>query len=166
MLIARVIAGGLLLTLGRKLFWLFVAISGFALGFALSTRLLGVQPEWVALVIGLACGLLGALLAVFAQSLAIGVAGFLAGAVVGINLATALGAQPGLVVWVAAIVVGILGAILMGLVFNWALIVLSSLAGATLIVEAAGLAGSTGWLVTIALCAFGIIFQAVWMSRE
>ena len=42
--------------------------------------LLHVQPEWLALVIAMAAGVLGALVATFVQKLAIGLAGFLAGA--------------------------------------------------------------------------------------
>ena len=80
MLFANFLVGGLLLGLGRKLFWFFVAASGFVAGLYIADRVLSIRPEWLVLVIGLVLGVIGAIAAVFIQKIAIGVAGFLAGA--------------------------------------------------------------------------------------
>ena len=65
-------AGILLLFLGRKLFWLFVAVVGFLLGLTYAPQLLSNQPQSVILTISLITGLLGALLAALLQKLAVG----------------------------------------------------------------------------------------------
>ena len=94
MSIINIAGGALLLTLGRKIFWFFVAAAGFYAGLELSTRYLNIKPEWVALLIALAVGLMGALLAYFFQKLVIGAAGFLAGAFIASRLLSHLG-NPG-----------------------------------------------------------------------
>ncbi len=162
----RVIIGGLVLVLGRKLFWLFVAATGFAAGLAISTQLLHLRPEWVSLLVGLAVGVVGALLAVFVQRLAIGLAGFLAGAYIAVSLATALGVTSTVAVWIILIIGGIIGAALIATVFDWALIGLSALAGAVLIVEGLRLQGGTMLWVGALLLAVGVIIQAALQRRE
>lgn len=161
MAVINVIVGGLLLTLGRKIFWFFVAATGFYAGIELASRL-NIQPEWVALVIALAIGLIGALLAYFFEKLIIGVAGFLAGAFITSRLITLFGAQLPVKSWDWLIILigGIIGIILMVALFDWALIFLSSLAGAILIVEAINLADLVGLVVGAVLFVFGVIFQA------
>ena len=79
MAVINVVIGALLLVLGRKIFWFFVAAVGFYAGFELASRYINLQPAWVALAIGLAVGLAGALLAFFFEKLVIGASGFLAG---------------------------------------------------------------------------------------
>ena len=74
-----IVVGGLLLVAGRKLFWLFVGVVGFAIAFVLATRYLRIEPEWLSFIIALAAGVAGALLAVVLKQLAIALAGFLAG---------------------------------------------------------------------------------------
>jgi hypothetical protein len=76
MLVARSIVGAALLVFGRKLFWLFVAGIGFIAGLNVATSYLKGSPQWLILLLALVAGLIGALLAVFAQSIAIGIAGF------------------------------------------------------------------------------------------
>jgi hypothetical protein len=100
--IARIVVGIALLTLGRKLFWLFVGVAGFVLGFGLATQFLRGQPDWIVLVIALVAGLVGVLLALFLQRLAVGVAGFIAGGYILINLLNALGWQTGEVSWLSS----------------------------------------------------------------
>ena len=56
----RILAGGLLLVLGRKLFWLYVALLGFAAGLTVASQLFHIQQEWLQLVIGIAFGIVGA----------------------------------------------------------------------------------------------------------
>lgn len=137
--ILRIIAGLALLTLGRRLFWLFVAIIGFGFGFLLADRLFPRQGEIIQLVIALIFGVVGALLAVFLQKVAIYIAGFIAGGSILVNLLEILGIQRGpgdtFLLIIMFVIGGIVGAILVMLIFDWALIILSSLAGAGLVVR-------------------------------
>src|SRR4051812_37289435 len=121
MFAGRILAGGLLLVLGRKLFWLYVAILGFVTGLTVASRLFNVQPEWLQLVIAIGFGILGAILAYFFQEIAVAVAGFLAGAYVALTLATSVAGnamQNGDVLsWVVFIVGGLIGAVLAVMLF-------------------------------------------------
>jgi len=161
MAVINVVVGGLLLTLGRKIFWFFVAAMGFYAGFELASRYLNIKPDWVALLIALAVGLLGALLAYFFEKLVIGVAGFLAGAFITSRLVALFGSQVQVRNWdwLVILIGGIVGIFLMYAIFEWALIFLSSLAGAILIVEAINLAGLVGLVVGVLLFVFGVVFQ-------
>ena len=76
-----ILAGLALLTLGRRLFWLFVGLVGFAVGVALAAQFVQ-GPEWQVLVIALAAGLVGILFALVLQQAALALAGFIAGAYV------------------------------------------------------------------------------------
>ena len=130
------IAGTLLLLLGRKLFWLSVAVIGFVVGAQLAAQVFPHQTEMVKLAVEIGLGLLGALLAIFVQELAIGIAGFLLGGELGILLGRALAFYNPNYWWLVFLVAGIVGAIVMVSFFDWGLIILSSLAGARLIMDA------------------------------
>ena len=85
--IIRVLLGLGLLTLGRKLFWLFVAAVGFEFGFFIAERFLQRRADdLVALGIGVLFGIIAALVAVFLKELAIYVGGFLAGGAILVRL--------------------------------------------------------------------------------
>ena len=155
-MIVRLAIGAALIVLGRKLFWLFVAAVGFAAGWVVASDLLHVQPDWLAL----AAGVLGALVAQFVQKLAIGLAGFLAGAFLAVSLATVLNFQASPFAWLALVVGGVLGAVLLGAAFEWALIGLSSLAGAVLVASALDLSSTTHLLVLAGLFVVGVIIQS------
>jgi len=164
MLAGRILAGGLLLVLGRKLFWLFVAIVGFATGLSVAARFFQDQPEWLQLVIGIAFGLVGALLAYFFQEIAIAVAGFLAGGYIALSLAASVAGRSAptgdTFTWILFFVGGVIGAILAFMLFDWALIILSSFTGALLITEALKLANPLGWLVGLGLFIVGLVIQS------
>src|SRR6185436_393679 len=121
----NVILGGALLVTGRKLFCLFVGGIGFITGMQLTARFWN-GPEGLAIVAGLVIGLIFAGLAVFLQTVAIGIAGFLAGGYTLSALAGMLGLQTSAVNWVVYIVGGIIGVILVSYLFDWAVITLSS----------------------------------------
>jgi hypothetical protein len=110
-------------------------------------------------VVALALGIVGALIAVFLQRLAIAVAGFLAGAFVGSTLASALAGDANTVVWVGMIVGGILGAILLSTMFDWGLIGLSAFVGATMIVDSLQLTAGAALTATVVLFLIGVAFQ-------
>jgi hypothetical protein len=155
--IGLVVSGVALLVLGWKLFWLFVGLVGFAAGLQAAQLLLGPQPFWILWAAGLVCGIIGAVLALFFQRLAIGIGGFVAGSTIALHLTLMMGHQPGALV---ALIGGIVGAVALYLLFDWALILLSSVAGATFIIEALGRHAPYAPVLTAALIAAGVIFQA------
>jgi hypothetical protein len=159
MSIVNIVGGTVLLAFGRKVFWLFVAAIGFFAGLELANRFLQVKPAWVAFVIALAVGLVGALLAYFFQKLAISVAGFLAGAYIAARLASQLAVLMKIPGWLILLIGGIIGIILMSIIFEWALTVLSSLAGAILVVDGFKLAGLIAVIVGVLLFVVGLVFQ-------
>ena len=158
----NMILGAALLVAGRKLFWLFIGIIGFITGFQLASRFIN-GPDWVALLIGVIVGIVFALLAVFIEALAIGIAGFLAGGYILTSLTAMLGLNEGLLYWVFYGIGGIIGILLVMFLFDWALIVLSSLAGASLIVQSLAGAGS---LLLLILVIAGIVIQGMILYRE
>lgn len=165
MSILRLILGAALLTLGRRLFWLFVAAIGFVAGLRFANQLLTDQPAWVGILLGVIVGLVGAGLAVLFQQFAIGVAGFLAGAYVLSTVLEIFGLEGSTWTLVALLAGGIAGAVLMFALFDWALILLSSIAGADLIVDVIEPeSASTLWLV--ALVVLGIIVQTAIRRRQ
>lgn len=163
--IFNALAGVALLFAGRKVFWLFVAGAGFVTGLVLTSRLLH-GPEWLSLLIGVGIGLLVALLAIFAQYFAIGLAGFLAGGYIILGLLPLVNLDHGWLPWLAFCIGGILGAALVSAFLDWALIVLSSLTGASLISQAFDLDRVVGFLAFILLAAFGIFVQARELRKE
>jgi hypothetical protein len=136
--IAAIVVGVLLLFLGRKLFWLFVGAIGFVVGTEVATTMLPPHSEWV-LIVGVVLGLIGALVAILVQKVAIGVGGFLAGGYFLMIVLQAWEMQAPQYSWVAFLVGGCIGAALMFFVFDWALILFSSISGAHLITQSLAL---------------------------
>ncbi len=158
--ILNIIGGALLLGLGRRIFWFFVAAVGFYIGLQGANRFLNVQPGWLSILIALAVGLIGALLAIFFQRALIGISGFFAGVLIASSLLSLFGLQVKGWEWLIVLIGGILGAVLMSLLFETALIVLSSLAGAVLIVQGFNLAGLLALIVGVVLFGLGVSFQS------
>jgi len=155
------ILGGALLVAGRKLFWLFVAAAGFVTGFQLTTRYFQ-GSEGLSIIVGLVVGAIFAILAIFLQTIAIAIAGFLAGGYILQTLAVSFGlsAAP----WIIYIIGGIIGVLLVSFLFDWAIITLSSLAGASLVAEALQLP-RTG-LIFVLLFLAGVIIQGLAYRSE
>jgi hypothetical protein len=171
MLVLNILIGIVLLLWGRKVFWLFVAGIGFVVAMDLVTRLfVGPQAEAVtpiALVAGLVAGVIGALLAIFLQRVAVGIVGFLAGGYIVLSFLEIIGAgEMTTLSWVLAFVGGIIGLVLALVLLEWALIVLSSLSGAGLIAQSAGLNRSLAVLVFVIALIVGIVVQGEMLSRE
>jgi hypothetical protein len=156
----QVVVGLLLLALGKRLFWLFVAGVGFVATLGLAARLLQPQSELTLFLMAVGAGFVGALLAIFAQKLAIGLAGFLAGGYLAIGLLGLLGVDLGPQWWQPFLIGGILGALISFPLFDWALIVLSALTGAVLIVQALELGSGVGLAVTVAATLVGVAIQS------
>jgi len=151
------VLGAALLVLGRKLFWLFVAVMGFGAGLQAAQFYFGLQPFWVLWLAGLVGGAVGALLALFFQHVAIVIGGFVAGVTLAVHLTAMLGQNAGPLI---ALVGGIVGAVALYLLFDWALIILSSLIGATFIIEALGLRSVYApGLALVILVAVGVMIQ-------
>ena len=166
MVLLNILIGAALLFFGRRVFWLFIAGMGFVAGVSFADQLLQ-GPEWLSMVIGLGLGIFTALLAIFVQHFAIGLAGFLAGGYIAWQLVLPLlNIEHGWIPWLTFLIGGIIGVILVGAVLDWALIILSSLAGSALIVEVLKSPQFLSALVFIALAAIGISVQARGLRRS
>ncbi len=158
--------GVLMLLFGRRLFWLFVAAIGFAIGLQLAPQLIHNPPAWMALGLGLVLGLIGAVLALLVQKIAIAIAGFLVGGHIATSLAAAFVATHAQYSGITFIIGGIIGALLLLSLFDWALIFFSSVAGAELIVSNLHLPSTGASLVFLGLTVAGIVAQAALFSRR
>ena len=159
--IVGALIGAVILFFGRRLFWLCVAAIGFAAGVELAPHLVHEPSALLSLTIAILLGIIGALLAVFLQKIAIGVLGFLAGGKLAGAIAAAFFvhyAQHSTIIFVIG---GIIGAVLLLVLFDWALIVVSSLIGAHLIVyqSAIVLPQSGSIIVFIGLAVLGVLVQ-------
>jgi hypothetical protein len=154
----NIILGLILLIFGRKLFWLFVGIGGFLLGMEVGGTFLSSQAPWIRILISLGAGVFGALVAVVAQRVAFGLAGFYGGAYVALRMAQSLGAGGSEVIFF--FVGGVLGAVFAILIMDWAIIVLSCLVGAGAIVEALDLGLTVTAILFLVLAVAGMAVQA------
>jgi len=157
--VLQVILALAMLFLGRKLFWVFVGSIGFITATELATANLTAQPEWVIVLIGLAAGIFGALLAVFFQAGAIGFAGILGGGYLGLLLMRYLSISNQTAQAIAYMLGAVIGLILMIILFDYALIVISSLSGTLILIEAVGLSGWLFWVLVVTITLIGISIQ-------
>lgn len=156
------LVGLAVLLAGRKLYWLFVAAVGLALGLTIFSDAspIGLEDQW-GILLALLAGVSGAIIALFFQKAMVALAGAGAGAFVGIHLANYLDASTWN--WLAVLLGVILGAILMLVVFDWALIFLSSFVGASMLVL--GDIEKTP-LLFLALFAAGLLVQGISLDRS
>ena len=166
--IVGALIGAVILFFGRKLFWLCVAAVGFAAGVEIAPHLVQEPSPLLALTIALLLGLIGALLALFLQKIAIAVLGFLAGGKLAGAIAAAFFVQYAEHSTIIFVIGGIIGAVLLLTLFDWALIIVSSLIGAHLIVyqSAIVLPQSGSIIVFIGLAVIGILVQAASLRRS
>ena len=164
--ILGVLIGIAILFLGRKLFWLTVAAVGFAVGVEIAPLLVNEPSSLLALLIALVLRVLGALLALFIQKVAIAVLGFFAGGKLATAIAAAFFVHYAQYSTIIFVIGGIIGAILLLAVFGWALIVVSSFIGAYLIESAIVLPPTGSTLVFIGLAILGIFVQAASFRRS
>lgn len=156
--ILALLAGLVLLVAGRRLFWLFVGLVGFFAVYRWFEPYRGAPPSgrWL---VAILAGLVGIVLAIFLQRVAIALAGFFAGGsfavqLLGLHLGHARGGA-----FLVFVVAGVIAAILAVALFDLALIVLSSLAGADLIVEALHPRPGVAKLMLLILALVGIAVQ-------
>jgi MFS family permease len=162
--ILSIVLGILLLTTGKKLYWLFVAVVGFVIGLALAIQL-NLSPLWLNYVVAFGAGVIGAILGTFLQKLAIALVGFVVGGYGAFYLtSTLLGLNAEPTNWMAFIIGGIVGLLLVASVFNWALYILSSWAGATLVTrtvtEGVKMNPTIGLVIFFVLFVLGMVIQA------
>src|SRR5213082_3459313 len=158
--IVGALIGIVILLFGRKLFWLCVAAVGFAAGVEIAPHLVNEPSPLLALTVAVVLGLIGALLALFLQKVAVAVLGFLAGGKLAGAIAAAFFVHYAQYSTVIFLIGGVVGAILLLALFDWALIVVSSLIGAHLIQSAIVLPASGSTIVFIGLAVLGILVQA------
>jgi hypothetical protein len=141
--VINILLGIMLLTLGRKLFWLFVVFIGFAVGFHYAASVWQLQSQL--LLIGLAAltGIVGAVVAVFFQKIVVGLAGFAGAGYITLNLINLLGVRLDQLIWLPYLIGGLIGAMLLFFIFDWALIFISS-RDRPYALMAAGPSGKTG----------------------
>ncbi|MBI5302306.1 MAG: DUF4203 domain-containing protein [Chloroflexi bacterium] len=162
----RALEGILLLTLGRKLFWVFVAAIGFEAGAVFAARVFQRQPEWLTLLVALSVGILGAVLAIVLQNVVVGIAGFVAGGVIAAGVLDLLNLDATPLPLIAFVVGGVIGAIWVALLFDWALIGLSSLAGAITLTNVLLPRGAMAIIAIVVLFVVGVMIQVGWLWRE
>jgi hypothetical protein len=152
------VVGLAVLLFGRRLFWLFVGAAGFFVGLHVAPTLFH-GPEWLMIVVALGLGVIGAVLAVVFQWLAVGIAGFAAGVEGGLAAAAALGLADGWA-WALTLVAGILVAALVLWLWDPVLIVLSALVGAALLDPLVPVTPAVHPWVFLGLAIVGIVVQA------
>src|SRR3954453_7937555 len=164
--IISVIVGVAILLFGRKLFWLFVAALGFAAGIGFPGYFMKEPPQWMTLLVALGCGVIGALLAILLQKIAIAVAGFIAGGRIAWALAAAFYVEHEHYRGITFVIGGILGALLLLALFDWVLFLLSSIEGAHLIGNGITLPDRGAMILFIALAVIGVIVQGSMLRRS
>lgn len=164
--IISVIVGVAILFFGRKLFWLFVAALGFAVGLEIAAYFMKEPPQWMTLLVALGCGVIGALLAILLQKIAIAIAGFIAGGRIAWALAAAFFVEHAHYRGLTFVIGGILGALLLLALFDWVLILLSSIEGAHLIGNGFTLPEKGALILFIALAVTGAIVQGSMLRRS
>ena len=155
---SAIILGVLLILTGRRLFWLFIATAGFFVGALFAGMFFAGHQQWVILLVAMATGLIGALLAVFAQRVAFALAGFFAGAYITYLLTHLYGLYEMNVF--LSLAGGVTGAVLAVIFIDWAVIALSSLVGAGIIIDALNPGQTTGLIIFTLLVSAGVFFQS------
>jgi len=158
--ILLIIAGLVLLFFGRRFFWLLVGVTGFVIGYTLAAPFVGGEESNVPIALGVVAGIAGALLAVFAQKIAVHVGGFLAGGYVTSTLVRGLEITAAFPDWVPFLIGGVLGALLLKQLFEWTVLVLTAVVGATIVVGRFGPVGNLSVILVVILAVVGVVFQA------
>ncbi|MEM8964673.1 MAG: hypothetical protein AAGD38_24525 [Acidobacteriota bacterium] len=164
--VAALLIGGVLLLFGRQIYWLALGAVGFVVGLHVVRQVVTTATEpWVVPVLALIVGVIGALFAVFAQKLAVRLAGFLLGAGAGVTIVQQLGTATDSALLLAAVIGAVVGILLSGVLFDAALTIISAAIGAILLLnglDAAGVAldAPLPLIAAIVLTAIGIGIQS------
>lgn len=166
--IVQIVLGVVVLLMGRRLFWVFVAAGGFMFGWLVTPAIWEGMPLWARIVIGAVLGILLAVLARFATRAVVALGGFLIfgpGTVLAVERLGASLPRGSTNYWIVFVIGGVVGALLLGIFFNWALIILSSLAGAGATIAGIEYWAGTGrkwleWVLLIVLLGIGVAVQS------
>lgn len=153
-----VVAGVLLLLLGRRLYTALLGLVGFFVVYGVPEDVLAL-PDDMRLPVAVGVGVLAALLAFIVRKFAVALAGALLGAGGALWAIGISGVEWDPLWWIAVAVAAALGAWLLRVVFDTALIVVSSFVGALLIVAAIGLEGTPAHVAVAVLIVVGVAFQ-------
>jgi len=161
--IVNIVLGLILLFLGRRLFWAFVAIAGFLVAMQYADAAFADQTEVVRILLAIGAGALGAILAVVLNRFGFAIAGLYAGGYLALSIANSVGSNGNLFVWFA--IGGAIGAITAALLMDWAIIALSALVGAGAIVGVAGLTPLVSSILLVVLVLAGMLVQGKQLER-
>jgi len=164
--LVRLFLGIIMLTMGRRLYWLFLGGAGFIFGFDIAGRLIHGLSHGAILVIALLAGITGAVIAVFLQKLAIVIGGFLAGGYLLPLLLEEIGIGFVHYHWILFVIGGLIGAVFMSVLFGWALIILSSALGSFLILQSLPFGTQISRMLFIFLLILGIAIQYGLFERK
>ena len=157
------LAGGLLLLFGRKLYWCVLAVAGFAVGVWIGREVFPPEPIWLLIGLAIFLGVVAAVLGIFLQRLALRAVGIITGGFLGYILADTFFIKP----WpLAGLALGCLfGFWLVLRLFDWALILLSSFSGAALIVYRLPLEPAPLFVAGLILALLGMAVQSGMQKR-
>ncbi len=161
---AAIAVGAALLVFGRRLYWLALGGAGFFAGLWLAGQIFERTSSWVDLGLGFLVGIAGAVLAIFVQKLAVGIAGFALGGASALWIASLFDPtileRPTIWLLVAGIVGAVVGIALASTLFEATLIAFTSLTGALMIAARSHLGPPReSWLFLI-LLAIGVLIQS------
>ena len=159
MTIANIIIGSIMITLGKKVYFLFVGGVGFISGIFIAQQYLGSTSPLMAIMLGLAAGLIGALFAIFLQKFTLIVAGGVSGIYIAQTIASYIPIHTGGQNWVLTAIGAIIGIGLMIVFFDLAIMFLSSFAGAFLIIGSFTMPILYALIGVAALTIFGLFIQ-------
>ena len=159
--VAAVVLGLISLFLGRRFFWLFIGLAGFALGLALSQGLVSGANDALRPLLVLGLAILFGLLAIVARRVMTTPAGAIVLALLAYTLTNGL---PAWMQVTATLLGALIGGALAGWLLDWGLIAGSALLGSLIVSSVlAGWIGSTGMLSLVlfgALALAGIFYTA------
>ncbi len=158
--------GVLLIFFGRKLYWLALGGIGLALGLFFARQVFHLDSRGEELLIALLLGLVGAVLAVQAQKIAIAIGGFLLGGGAVLWLAERLGWAQDMKLVLFVFIGAVLGYLLAQGLFELALVLITAAVGAALVVNASHLGiREQPWLF-FPLVAVGALWQGSGRRRR
>ena len=164
--LVALVLGLLSLFLGRRFFWLFIGLAGFALGLVLSQGLASGADEAVRPLLVLGLAILFGVLAIVAQRIMTALAGAVVLALVAYTLTAGF---PGWMQVLATLIGGLIGAALAGWLLDWGLIIGSALLGSLMVSSILngwlGSAEMLSFVLFVALALVGIFYQARDLTR-
>ena len=157
--LVSLLVGLLLLLVGRKAFWFFLALIGFAVTVAFIPRIVPDIDPQTQVIVAIVAGIIGGAAASVLTKVVVWVGGFVGGAYVGvIAWQTLMGAAPGFP-WIPVAIGGIAGMLIAKFLFESVLVIVSSAAGAALLVYTFQVGETLGFILLILFTAIGIIVQ-------